>query len=362
MGKGGPDQAEVERVLASNKELRAEVERAAKEGYEAAAQTFDAAFDDANAHDTLIDICASVFGPQSKAYNELGHAFFSSEPLRELGVKNFDLLVYNPKTKVGIFVECKGSLSSPAQDMADVYEKAQLVLQNKPHIEQQLGDEIKVFEFVICVPAEMVDRVVRDIERREQAHGHGLPLILVWQVNKFKDQSLQLYTRIANRQKHHTQHADTKLTALLANVVKVGNSEVVTRAYPSSHPLRLGLAVVADILARNQVQGRPLHDLPEAEVHMFFENNLAHYAPKDVAKPAAERFLREGEDLELLVRPEDQPGVVRLDFEGRSIKTLLDRYKKLYREGASRRTAERRAERKVVAEFLRTHPSLDKFF
>ncbi|MCD6512104.1 MAG: hypothetical protein J7K61_00670, partial [Thermoplasmata archaeon] len=77
-------------------------------------------FENSKHHDDLINICISAFSANSECYKQLGYEFVSTEPLlektyNEEGIKNFDLLILNSKSKIAIFVECKTSISRPVK-------------------------------------------------------------------------------------------------------------------------------------------------------------------------------------------------------------------------------------------------------
>lgn len=351
-----------ERLLASNREVRLAAERLEKDGLDEAERLYDRAFDDHHAHDTLVDICASAFGPTSRLFRETGYAFFSTEPLVEIGVRNFDLLIYNPSSKAAIFVECKGGLSNPARDIDAIYEKITEVERHREYLSVQLGDEIKSLEFVICVPAEYADRAVREIEQREEKPGHGLPPIRVWHVNWFREQTLQLWTRISGREpRRMARHADARLTAMLAEGVRCGDVEVFAGAYPSSHPARLGQAVLAALLPQNVAQNRAVNIVDARDVEAFFVGSMVHYLPAQVGKQAAERFIREGLAHGLLEQVDGAPNSFKVRVDGRSVKTILDRYKRDFREAAARRIARRKAIGQAAEDFRRANPPLEKY-
>ncbi len=100
------------------------------------------------AHDSLLDICVSAFGPQSEALHPGGFSFLTSEPLKERGLKSFDCFVYNVSQKYAIFIECKSSISSPSTTLSDVRKAIDVAEQERSYLEVQIGDKIELAEYV----------------------------------------------------------------------------------------------------------------------------------------------------------------------------------------------------------------------
>lgn len=361
MAKGGVPQDELDRLLGSNAgpTLSARIKDLTEGGLEEAIRTFDADWHRQNVHDHLLDICASAFGPRSVAFPELGYAFVSCEPLMELGAKSFDLLILKPASNYAIFVECKSALTASAVAVSDIQRSVDAVLQNKTYLEEAIGNHFDVSEYVLCVPAEITVDVAKELARR----GLDTTKILLWQVNKFERQLLQLFTLVPGRDKAHQQHADPNLTRLLADGVNVADSEVVARAYPSSHPLRQAIECLGSLVARGPLSEDLRKEFPVDEVMGFFINpaNIPHYAIAEVGARLAERFVREGKSMGLLRSSDSDPTKIVLQIEGKSIKTVVANYRRRYRERAAERIARNRAEEAALEEFRRSHPSLFRF-
>jgi len=367
----GDSENELNRLLASKagKSIKNRINEIEQEIQEDEMQSFSKNVERSGIHDTLVDICVSAFGPESICYNKLGYAFVSSEPLVELELKNFDVLIYNQKTKHAIFVQCKSSLSNPGRDISDSYEAKKKVVENKTYLEDKLGDEIQTMEFVICIPAEKTDRLVREIERRENRGEINITkdkLLLVWQVNKFEGQFLQLFTRINSREKlYKSQHKDNELTKILANGIRV-DAEVLVKMYPSSHPLNQGVKIVADILAKNtkkMVADTFSTEFSGKTVEEFCQSprNIAHYAYEAIGKSIADRFLRESKALGLIEAIEGREGWFRFKIEGKTIKTILANYKKYYQKAVVTRLVKEKAEERAVQEYRKKSPELFTF-
>lgn len=264
-GVGSGVENELNRLLASKsgKEVQVRIKEIEKNLHKIEIESFKKHFERSEYHDKLVDICISAFGPESKCYNDLGYAFISSEPLVELGVKNFDVMIYNDKKKHAIFVECKSSVkSNRGKYISDAYEAKTNVIENQKYLEEMLGDEIETMEFVICVPSHKTDGIVREIERQEnegEIDVSSNDLLLIWQVNLFEGEVLQLFTRINSRDKQYkSQHKYLNLTKMLGSDGHEVKSEVLTKFYPSSHPLTMGSKIVTEIVTKNMREKYPL--------------------------------------------------------------------------------------------------------
>ncbi len=370
-GVGGDAENELNRLLASKagKSIKNRIKEIEQEINDVEMQSFSKNVERSGIHDTLVDICVSAFGPESICYDKLGYAFVSSEPLVELGLKNFDVLIYNQKTKHAIFVQCKSSLSNPGRDVSDSYEAKEKVVENKTYLEDKLGDEIRSMEFVICIPAEKTDRLVREIERRENTGEINITkdqLLLVWQVNKFEGQFLQLFTRINSRKKQYkSQHKDNELTKILASGIRV-DAEVLVKMYPSSHPLNQGVKIVADILAKNaknMVADNFSTEFSGKTVEEFCQlpRNIAHYAYEAIGKSIADRFLRESQALGLIEAIEGRDNWFRFKIKGKTIQTILANYKKDYQKAVVNRLVKEKAGDRAVQEYRKKSPELFTF-
>ncbi|MFV9676968.1 MAG: hypothetical protein ACNYVW_04875 [Methanosarcinales archaeon] len=327
---------------------------------------FERDFEKSGYHDKLVDICNSAFGPESECYNELAFAFVSSEPLIELGVKNFDVLIYNEKIKHAIFVECKTSTSGRGKYISDAYEAKKEVNEKQTYLENKLGDEIRTMEFVLCIPSENVESIVRELERREYKGEIDVAsddLLLIWQVNRFIGQTLQLFTRINSRDKpYESQHMDNKLTKMLGSGYTV-ESEVLVKFYPSSHSLAIGSKIVVEIIGNNMRADASLKEFSINSVEQFCESptNLAHYACETIGKKISDHFIGEGVALGLIESIEGKEGWFRLKVEGKRLNTILNNYKGGYKEAFVTRKTKEKAAKQVIEEHHKKYPDLSTY-
>lgn len=324
---------------------------------------FDENYETAISHDDLIDICVSAFGPESKCFKEVGYFFISSDPLYECNllhdqpVKNYDVLIFNAKEKHAIFVECKSSLSKHGKCIADAYEAREQIIHNQIYLENKIGDKIKTMEFVICLPAENIEHFVREIEKREDENTIDLkrfPPLLIWQVNKFKGEVLQLFSRINSREDEFLcQHRNRQLTRILGGHYVV-NSEVIVSFYPSSHPFKISKKIISSILNKNQKAGNEnLNEFSLKDIKEYCKSfkNTAHYAYEEIGEEIADRFIRKNLAFELIEPIKDKSGFFRLKSKSKRFDTLFNNYQTEYRKAAIEKIVERKTKKQVVDEF-----------
>lgn len=320
-------------------------------------------YDTQQAHDTLIDICASAFGPEGPLHGETGYRFLFSEPLKELGVKNYDVLIYDVDGPRSIFVECKSSISNPADVVDDAQEAYREIQANEDHLQDAIGDDLGFTEYVICLPSHMRNRVIRHLENREDAgfldEDEEVPL-LFWEVNKFSGQHLSLVTQIPARDDVDNQHGEHTLTSQLSDSVEVQDAEVLYRVYPSSHPLRLSKEGLAHQMQVNKQQSRDLKTVQRDDLEAFFSNPeyVPHYANDEIGAELAERVIDRGREHGLIAEDE---GDLFIDLDVTTMKNILDRYETEYLDRHAEAIAHRWAKEDAQEEFREKYPSMDRF-
>ncbi|MDO9517904.1 MAG: hypothetical protein Q7J10_07650 [Methanosarcinaceae archaeon] len=369
-GAGDDVEHDLNRLLASKggKEVRVKIKDIETKLQQTEIKSFENHFERSEYHDKLVDICISAFGPESKCYNDLGYAFISSEPLVELGVKSFDVLIYNEKTKHAIFVECKSSANSNrGRYISDAYEAKTKVIENQTYLEDMLGDKIETMEFVICVPSHKTDGIVRELERQEsegEIDVNSNDLLLIWQVNLFEGEVLQLFTRINSRdQQYKSQHNDQNLTKMLGNDGYEVRSEVLTKFYPSSHPLTIGSKIVTEIITKNMRESTQINGFSKENVEQFCKSsrNLAHYASNKLGKNIVDHFIGECEKFGLIEKVEEKEDLFKLNLEGKHLSTILNNYKKEYKNEFVARKVKQKAAKQVVEEYHKKYPDLSNY-
>ena len=369
-GVGSGVENELNRLLASKggKEVRVRIKEIEKNLQQTEIKSFENHFERSEYHDKLVDICISAFGPESKCYNDLGYAFISSEPLVELGVKNFDVMIYNDKKKHAIFVECKSSVkSNRGKYISDAYEAKTNVIENQTYLEKMLGDEIKTMEFVICVPSDKTHGIVSELERQENKGEIDVTsndLLLIWQVNIFEGEVLQLFTRIYSRDNpYKSQHNDFELTKMLGNDGHEVKSEVLTKFYPSSHPLTIGSKIVTEIITKNMREETQINVFSKESVVIFCKSsrNLAHYACEMLGKNIVDHFIGESKNLGLIEEVEGEEDLFKFNLEGKRLKTILNNYKEEYKKAFVARKVRQKAAKQVVEEYYKKCPDLSTY-
>lgn len=347
----------------AGKDLEAEIAKHTEGKDEQATAAFDDNLKRAQQHDALVKIVASAFAPGGDLFTTTGFGFLSTDPLVELGCKNFDLLIFNPKTKKAILVECKSSLASPGTAVADCRESEKAFHLNKASLEAAIGDNIVSVEVVLCVPAEITQKVARYLEETEKVAPAAGPKLKIWQVNKFEGQALQLFTLVPGRAKpFDSQHADGTLTRKLADGVKVAGLEVLIQFGPQSHPQEVGASIVATLVgtAKPGDTADPKRmRISDIVAYCSDQRNVAHYAAATVGPKIADRFIQEGKQLGLL-KPDGKEHLL-LAVDGKSLRTILTNYRREFRDRAIARSARRLAEEGGFRAFKQRYPGLGSY-
>jgi hypothetical protein len=178
-------------------------------------------------HRDLVNMCISPFIIQGRIV-QLGYRFVRAEPLAELGVKNFDFLIYNQKNRVAIFGEAKGSISDSHDVVSETSERIHAVGEHVEYIsEAYLGEVPSRTEFVLGVYAMDDEKVIREISRQ----GGG---IIVWSIDRYNS-TLTPKTLLDNENeaiRQGTLHGDARLINAIKNVQ---TSHKLFEIFPSSH-------------------------------------------------------------------------------------------------------------------------------
>lgn len=130
-------------------------------------------------HSIMVEDFATPFTQGNEGYQKTGYQWFFTEPLIELGVKNFDLLLFNATKKSVILVECKSSISSNflEDELKDLSVKIKNAEENIVHLSEVLGSEIKHLEYVLCVTGKDISKVKGALEG---ADALNLKKIITW--------------------------------------------------------------------------------------------------------------------------------------------------------------------------------------
>lgn len=326
--------------------------------------TFRKNLDRETYHDKILDVCASAFGPESEL-SKVGYEFVSCEPLVELGVKSYDIFIYNKKLKHAIFVECKSSSSSRKKIISDAYEAKREINKNKRYLEEKIGDEIRSFECVVCVPAEDTEYLVQGLENRENEKlidEENDGLLLIWQVNMFHQPSISLFTRINSRNEPiKSQHLDSNLTRTLSKGHKL-NSEVMSKFYPSSHPLKKNKRIITHILKTNTTNNSEI-EFDEKSIIDFCTSpsTLVHYAAEEIGIEVAARFIRENEKYGHITKVDNNDNSYKLKIRGKQVSTVIKNYEEDYENAFVKERLKRKAEKEIIEDYQRSQKTLFDF-
>ncbi|HEX9908731.1 MAG TPA: hypothetical protein VGB78_09770 [Thermoplasmata archaeon] len=345
-----------DRIKAKSKEIRVEEGKRLEEGLHAQ-----------NLHDELIQSCISAFNPESECCRDSGYKFTTVEPLNELKVKNFDVLLFNEVQELGIFVECKTDCSDWSKEVTHAYQAIEDLERNIAYLEGELKLNIRQKEYVMCVPSEHENSVANAIEAQEKmgrVDAKVDPLLLIWGIHLFSsNQKIQLFTRIhSKRDDFKKHHRDKKLTSLLTTGVST-SSEVLAAFFPSSHPIKVFPGAVPWILRENQRAGRDLTVFPKSLPVSYFTDsrNLPHYSRMSIGADFAERFIREGTELQLMEEVPGDKTKLKFTSKGKTRKTIHTNYKKAYMDWYLEKNIARRAERMAVVEYLKIQATLVRY-
>jgi hypothetical protein len=184
-------------------------------------------------HLRLVNFSVTPFLYNGTIASETGYLFVRVEPLLKLGIKNFDVAIYNKDSKVVVLVECKSSIARREQEVDHVVSAAQAMIGNKKHLEDLLGDSINTIETVICTNAAYVSKI------REYISDNDLP-ITVWLADQgtnkllLEKQGKDTQVEITRGRCPH----DGKFARLLIDGVRSTGVRAIP-FLPSSHPCTL---------------------------------------------------------------------------------------------------------------------------
>jgi len=193
------------------------------------------ATEDERAHRDLFNLCVFPFTERQKAYRETRYQYLRAAPLLELGLKNFDFLLYRTDPRRGyatIFGETKSSFSNPASIVQEVREKIIQVQSNLEYIKREYlqireGTAIHL-EYVIAVYSMDAQNILNAVSNS----GGG---IIVWQAPRAGVDELGLVMpprALPNRQTMVPAFQELRRTLL-----RIPSSRACFGVLPQSHPL-----------------------------------------------------------------------------------------------------------------------------
>lgn len=184
-------------------------------------------------HRQLVNLCIFPF----VEFQLLGYEFIWGDPLEELGVKNFDFLLYDFEGNA-IFGEAKGSVGDGWESnyVEGVIEERQMVNEHEHYIvENYTGQEIDNKEYVIATFAPDADKITREILSRGEN-------IVTWKIHQM-DKEIKINTPAPpkdswpdNPDEYYqlTQHEHAKLNS---RIEKIQSSSECIDLFPESHPV-----------------------------------------------------------------------------------------------------------------------------
>lgn len=197
-------------------------------------------------HLILVNFCIDPFKYRAFLHNETGYLFVRVEPFYRLGLKDFDIAIYNAQSKVLVLVECKSSIYDGQKEVDDLIETIAVANDNHKLLEEIVGDEILLKEFSICSMAGYMPKL------RPAIISKNAPICL-W--------SADIFTEILSLEKLGEDtsaeissgrlHRDDKLRQLLLKGGKSAYGPTRLAAFlPSSHPCTI-LEEVCTVLHLN---------------------------------------------------------------------------------------------------------------
>jgi hypothetical protein len=125
-------------------------------------------------HRNILNSCIFPF-TEAGMVTKVGYHFIRGSPLYELGVPNFDFLLYNPTKAIAILGEAKGQLSDEGEVVTQTKERVRNVTANSDYVKKTyLNSNSANHDFVIGVQWADANRLAKCVARR----GGG---IVVWQ-------------------------------------------------------------------------------------------------------------------------------------------------------------------------------------
>ena len=112
-----------------------------------------------NEHLELVNICYNLFTKTTETNKVTGCKVVLADPLCTLGIKNFDLMLYNETNQTAILVEAKSSISERAigSTIDETMQAASEANSNKEKLESFIENKIGIIEFVILSFAYFAD-------------------------------------------------------------------------------------------------------------------------------------------------------------------------------------------------------------
>lgn len=236
-------------------------------------------------HRELINLCVFPFVEAQP----MEYEFLRADPLTELGIPNFDFLLYDFSGHI-IFGEVKASIGEgwESQCVSDVVEQRDAVEANEDYIADEYlgGEEIRNKEYVLAVFSPDANRVTQEIVSEREN-------IVTWRVHQM-DKRLEVNTAAPPRENwvddpdeyyEIVQHDHGALNSTLSNLE---SSSECFDLFPESHPITELRALIS---ACNKVSGGCF--VNEEELHRSVGNDL-YYLSEEYQQDITESIIELG--------------------------------------------------------------------
>lgn len=305
-------------------------------------------------HLRLINFCAEPFLYNGRLHSETEYLLIAIEPLYGMSVKNFDIGIFNPSTKVMILVECKSSVSDAGKEVHELLQAAEAAEANRKELDTLVGDTVKIKETVLCTNAAYSQRF-KDAIRAE-----NLPII-VWSADQGIDilllekQGDDVVAEISAGRVHREE----KLRRLLFQGVKSQGMVRSISFLPSSHPCTILEEIVPLLLLK--MLGHDSFRLSDLRNQLANESYFANFSDKDVWR-LSESILKNALETEIF-RAHSSPtdDLSRMDFEIAIRKVSIKEIRKRYCDYHSKRIAEERSVEEYEKAISKTYKKLTDF-
>jgi len=338
---------------------REQVEATLDTGIRIETEIIEKAIQSDKEHLTIVNFCINRFAPNSYLNIKAGYVWVRVEPLYGLGLKNFDIAIYNNITKTMVLVECKSGLREASKEVAEIEEKITIASANRNALGIMVGDEIAYLEFALCLKAGLASGAKSVMLSRNlkcclwSADIFGSTIVL----EKLKEDSV---SELSSGRLHREE---SLRKALLEGVTEMNATRAVT-FLPSSHMCSI-LEEVVSLLrmeldrSGDQKQEFGLVDVQNIMAREISLQNFDDPERRALAEKVALSALRAGifDDLTPHVSALGEKKLKMISHSRSTRHLVKDCHEKYVRFHATRLAIER-----GVQEFRDKHRSLEGFF
>jgi len=238
-------------------------------------------------HLEIINFCSNLFTPGLELDSLTGYRLMLIEPLCSIGIRNFDLGVFNDKSRCLLLVECKHSISRIKPEIVELSKAIEETNGRKIELEDILGGSINYIEYVLCIPAMEVSEVLREVSTQ------SIPLC-VWGFDLMK-RELRLFCETSDSEheiKSGRMHRDGNLSRILFRGI---TSKTLVRSIPiipSSHMCTLLIHVTAHLYLERVIQGTEnIFSYPDVYNLILNQFERHTYIPEEYLKGLTTRII-----------------------------------------------------------------------